>query len=82
MMGRSLSLSSMQSSRCCKETLDSRSQAWLQENMSTGVKFSPWVWEETLNTGEKEDIWDKRFFQEKRGLDGQPLFRGYLTLEE
>lgn len=50
--------------------------------MSTGVKFSPWVWEETLNTGEKEDIWDKRFFQEKRGLDGQPLFRGYLTLEE
>lgn len=47
-----------QSRKQCKETLDSRSQVWLQENMPTGVKYSQQVWEETQNPGEREEVWN------------------------
>lgn len=47
-----------QPSRWCKETWDSRSQVWLQENMPTGVKYSQQVWEETRNPGEREEVQD------------------------
>lgn len=30
----------------------------LQENMPTGVKYSQQVWEETLNPGEREEVWN------------------------
>jgi len=47
-----------QLSRWCKETLDCRSQVWLQENRPTGVKYSQQVWEKTPNPGERKEVWN------------------------